>query len=282
MKKNLFQVFILVLTFCYFKLFGEPVNWNEVCYDDETVSQLITVVISTNPIPSIPKVKHLYSCQKSLFLIPALRKCRKIIVFDGIQPKYGDRAEDYHLYKINVKKLTKRDPFFANTKLVFCKKWVHLSGAIRLALKYVKTPYIFIQQHDFDIIKPFDLNAVIATLAANPAIQHVKFDYSPRNDCNFWWNGPVDEVVGGVHFVPLTRTFGWSDVTHVCRTSYYLDFVLPQCFHGPMEAFLQSSFQRDIEKLGYKKAHKKYGTYLYGKIEDGKFIQHTDGRFSPP
>src|SRR5262249_50025118 len=152
----------------------KPVVWDGVTYDDDTTAELITVIITTNPIHSIPYVRHLFSAQKSLSMIPALAKCKKIIVFDGIQPGFEDRKHDYKLYKKNVKKLTNHNPHFANTKLVFCPKWVHLSGAIREAFKYVTTPYVFIQQHDFDIIKEFDLNGLVATMAANPGIKHVK------------------------------------------------------------------------------------------------------------
>jgi hypothetical protein len=257
-----------------------PVVWNGKTYDDDATAKLITVIITTNPIPSIPRVTHLYSCQKSLSRIPALKKCKKIIVFDGVQPAYEARQHDYNTYKKCVAKLVRTNPYFAKTKLVFCPAWVHLSGAIKEAMQYVKTPYVFIQQHDFEIIKDFDLNGIVATLEANPNVKHVKLDYNNHNDDATWWNGPVDEVVEGIHFVPLTRTFGWSDVTHVAKVDYYRDFVLPKCGHGPMEHFLHNPLKRDLAKYGYE-AHKIYGTYLYGRIKDGGYMLHTDGRGTP-
>jgi hypothetical protein len=276
----LIAYFLVCLCTFTVRLEAEPVVLDGVTYDDDTVAKLITVITTTNPIPSIPDVKHLYSCQKSLSSIPALAKCKKIIVFDGIQPNYESRKEDYDEYKKRVTRLVKKDPYFSNTRLVFCPSWAHLSGAIQKAFRYVNTPYVLIQQHDFTIIKNFDINGIVATLAANPYVKHVKLEYNPTNAHARWWNGPVDGVVDGTHFVPLTRIFGWSDVTHVTTAEYYKNFVLPQCDHGFMEHFLHPAFQRDIEKFGLTFAQQIYGTYLYGDIQDGGYIYHSDGRGS--
>ena len=67
-------------------VFGYDIEWNGKVYDDETVAQMITVITTTNPIPSIPSVKHIYPAQVALFQIPAFARCKKIIVFDGLQP----------------------------------------------------------------------------------------------------------------------------------------------------------------------------------------------------
>lgn len=257
-------------------VFGYDIEWNGTVYDDETVAQLITVITTTNPIPSMPSVKHIYPAQEALFQIPAFALCKKIIVFDGLQPGWENRRRDYDQYKRNVALLCAGDPYFANTQLVFCERWEHLSGAIRRALRYVTTPYVYLHQHDFILKKPFDLNGVIASMERNPNIKHVKFCFGPRNSRCF---PPeiMDTCVHGPSFVPLCRLFIWSDQDHVASTAYYNELVLPYCHLVPMEDALNPLLQRARAILGAQ-CHPFFGTYAYGTPEDGDYLDHSDGR----
>lgn len=257
-------------------LFPDLVLNNKV-YNDKTVANLITVITTTNPIPSIPTTKIIYPSQKSLFQVPALRLCKKIIVFDGIQPEFVSRREDYEEYKQNVLNLTKTDPYFENTQLVECSSWANLSGAIEEALKHVTTPFIFIHQHDFLLLKNFDLNGLIATMSINPNIKHVRLAAGDTNMSFSWYDGFVDEEIEGPSHVPLCRTFGWSDNDHVTTLDYYLNFVLPKCEMTAMENVLNEELCQAVQKDGYG-AQKPFGTYLYGNLNDGRYIKHIYGR----
>ncbi len=251
--------------------------------DDEAVAEMITIITTTNPIPSIPSIKHIYPSQVSLFQIPAFALCKKIIVFDGINPWFRNRVEDYEKYKKRIIKLTETDPYFANTELIFCDGWAHLAGAVGEAIKRVTTPFVFVHQHDFVLTKEFDLNRLVTTMTLNPLIKHVKLNPGYCNRAyagatyDSGWDGPVDEVVEGPHCVPLCRCFGWSDNDHIARTDYYTDFVLPMCSHGAMEWFLQPALKASLAEFG-DAGHAPFGTYLYGRLQDGGYIRHSDGR----
>lgn len=262
----------------FFFLLASAITWNGKTYDDQTVASMITVITTTNPIPSIPSTDHIYPSQVSLFRIPALALCKKIIVFDGIQPGFEDRKEDYERYKEAILCATKVSPYFANTELIFCEKWVHLAGAIRAAIERVTTPYVFIHQHDFVLVKDFDLNGVIATMEANENVKHVRLALPPTNYHWVPWTPTyADEHVLGITFVPLCRHFQWSDNDHISPTSYYRDFVLPQCKHGAMEHYLDPALVAARNALGTL-CHPEFGTYLYGTFADGGYLHHTDGR----
>ncbi len=256
----------------------ETITFQGKKYDDKTIAELVTVITSTNPIPSIPNTHHLYNAQKSLFKIPGLALCKKIIVFDGVQPGFTNRIDLYEKYKENVRVLTETDKYFANTTLVFCESWGHLSGAIKKAIELVKTPFVFIHQNDLVIVKEFDLNGLVATMEANPFIKHVRLNRGPINAYFVKWDGPVDEKIEGNHFVPLCRTFGWSDQSHIATVDYYKKFVLPRCGHSFMERFLNPAFKKQIEKKGKNRVHPAFGTYLYGGINDGGYISHSDAQ----
>lgn len=260
-----------------------PVVIDGVVYDDDLVASMITIITTTNPIPSIPSTTHIYNSTASLFRIPAFAKCKKIIVFDGIQ---DDKKSDiyflkaYKAYKKNILRLTQIDPYFANTELVYCREWVHLAGAIKEAVKHVTTPFIYIHQHDFDLVKDFDLNGLIASMTVNGNLKHVRLNHfdQPGDPYGMGYYGEIDEVINGPSFVPLLRIFGWSDPEHVARLDYYTDFVLPNCpERGPMELYLNALEWSAIQSFG-KAGHAPFGTYLYGGWFDGAYIRHTDGR----
>jgi hypothetical protein len=268
----------LLIFLTFFSSLSAHVVWNGKLYDDKAVSEMITVITTTNPIPSIPSTKHIYPAQKSLFRIPAFALCKKIIVFDGIQPGFEDRATDYERYKQEVTTLTQTDPYFSNTELIFCEKWVHLAGAVRKAMAQVTTPYVFIHQHDLLLMKNFDLNGLIATMDANPNVKHVRLALPPVN--RHWGSDfkfPADELIVGPSFVPLCRHFIWSDNDHIASTEYYNQFVLPQCEQGPMEMYLDRAFHSALAEFGTT-CHPTFGTYLYGGLWDGGYLYHSDGQ----
>ena len=243
------------------------------------LAEFITVVTTTNPIPSIPSTKIIYATQKSLFRIAAFKHCKKLIVFDGVQPQFSSRASDYEQYKRNIAHHARTDSYFANTDLVFCSDWVGLAGAIRTAFEHVTTPFIFIHQHDFFLVKNFDLRGVIATMLVNENVKHVRLGAGPTNTYFRMHDWHIDEVIEGPYYVPLSRTFGWSDNDHVTTLDYYLNFVLPRC-HRPrvfIEHVLNPALRQSIRQYG-PDGHKPFGTYFYGAPTDGDYIHHIDGR----
>jgi len=275
------RIVLVVLGFHLESMAYENVVWEGVTYDDRTVAELITVITTTSPLQSIPTTKHLYYAQKSLAQIPALALCKKIIAFDDIQPtsNFAYRKRDYDLYKKHIKELTETDPYFANTELIFLTEWGCLVGALKEAFKRVKTPFVFIQQHDLLLLKTFDLNALIATMVANPAVRYVTL-LPGTNGAGYlpYWKH-LDDNIKGVHFVPLCRAGGWTDQCHVARADYYRNFVFPRCPGNYMESHILHQYWDEIERNGFEKAHDLFGIYLYGSLEDGFFITHTNGKY---
>lgn len=244
------------------------------CSEDSLVDKL-TIITSTSLIPSNPSTKMLEITQESLNIIPGFSKCHRIIVFDGVFHRQKHREEDYNAYKQNVIELTKTHPAFANTTLVFCKEHKHLARALEEGMQHVKTPFIFVHQHDFKIRKPVDSFGIIRSMEENPNLKHIRLHRK--------WNKPagmdyyVDEEIEGVSYVPLCRTFGWSDNDHFTRKDYYEQFIFPKIKRNmPMEHFL-NPLEREMT-LNDPKNHVLFGTYLYGKKGDGNYLIHLNGK----
>ena len=239
------------------------------------IEDKLTLITSTSPIPSNPSTNMLEITQKSLFKNEDFAKCKKIIVFDGVPPGKEDMTEAYEQYKANAVKLTQTSPYFQNTELVFCEEHMHLSWALREAMKRVTTPFVFVHQHDFLLAKPVDVEGVIRSMEANPMLKHIRL--SRRRNMRTYWDGMIDEKVPEPHYVPLCRTFGWSDNDHFSPLSYYQDFVFPRIPRkGPMERFLHRQEKRGLRRN--RKAQEIFGTYLYGPKGGGQYIVHLNGK----
>lgn len=246
------------------------------------VAEHLTFITTTNPIPSIPSTDIIYESMKSFYRVKELRGCKKIIVFDGIQPGYEHRKEDYEQYKKNIKALTETSPYFANTTLVFCPQWSHIAGAVKTALEQVRTPFIFLHQHDFLLQKDINVSSLVKTMRKNASIKHVRLNQwrnlpHKKTGYHYSFDGDVDSKVQGPCPIALCRTFGWSDNDHFARTDYYKDFVLPHCKFGAMEWFMDAMLKKALQDHG-DTGHDLFGTYLLGDIKDGRHIRHLDGR----
>lgn len=248
-----------------FLLFGRTIH------AEDYLAEKLTIITSTSWIPSNPSTEMLEITQNSLFIVPELRNCKQIIVFDGIPSSYHREAIDsYELYIQNVERLVREHPDFVNVMLVINKEHKHLANSLKEAFLYVDTPYVFVHQHDFALIRPIDIMNLIKSMDENPNLKHIRINrlYNTANH----FDGEVDEVIVGGSYVPLIRTFGWSDNDHITRTDYYHNFVFPKIVrNGAMEWFLH-----DRNKI--EQEHLSYGTYIYGNLnESDPYLYHLDG-----
>jgi hypothetical protein len=238
---------------------------------DTSLVDKLTIITTTSPIPSNPGTEMLEKTQQSLLQVAALQACKKIIVFDGVPPQQRYRSLAYELYIQNVEKLVRDNPIFANTKLVINREFKHLANSLREAMQLVDTPYVFVHQHDFILTRPFDAVNLIKSMDENPHLKLIRFNRFTNAPNG--WDGPIDHHIEGNYYVPLLRTFGWSDNDHIARIDYYRDFVFPKVtWGGAMEWFLHDPSKIQMD-------HHSYGTYLYGSMNDSPYIYHLDGKY---
>ena len=241
----------------------------------ESLKDKVTIITNTSVMRSNPSTKLLEVTQKSLSIIPGFSECHRIIVFDGVHRRQRAFKDNYEQYKQNVIELTKTHPDFANTTLVFCKEHKHLALALKEGMDLVTTPFVFVHQHDFQIKKPVDSFGIIRSMEANPNLKHIRLHR--RWNIVAGLDYRVDEEIEGPHYVPLCRTFGWSDNDHFTRKSYYDEFIFPKITKKwPME-WLINPLEKTLTQEDSKN-HRIFGTYLYGKKGDGKYLLHLDGK----
>ena len=241
----------------------------------ESLADKLTIITTTSPIPSNPSTVMLEKTQASLSNLCGAEECKRIIVFDGVDPKKAEIAKFYPEYKENVEKLVSTHQVFKNTELVFCNDHLHLTGAIKTAMEKVTMPFVFIHQHDFAIRRKVDTLGILRSMEENPRLKHIRLPKISNVETQFEHH--IDDVIEGPCYVPLLRTFSWSDNDHFSSVAYYRTEIFPRVTRRwPMEWVIHA-----IEKastLEDPRNHEQFGTYSYGERGDGRYIIHLDGK----
>ena len=234
-----------------------------------------SIIITASFIPSHPSIKIIRQTIESLQLINVSDNIPIIIAHD-----YSDNSQ-YKKYFDNLSEYIKDKP---NINVVKKSSHGHLTGNIRNAMNFVTTEYVLIIQHDLKFIEKFDIENIIYDMYLNRNLKHVRFNLMKTTS-----NGPMTmdnalhrdrwgKKLFGLQLkcknYSYTRTPGWSDNNHICLTSYYKDLILTECNDG---SAMEHNYKK---KIRTEEIHNKYGTYIFGPLNQGPVIEHTDGRFT--
>ena len=165
--------------------------------------QLLTVIITTSPISTHPSTAMLEEVVGSFALVPGLRSCPTVVVFDGYkvkdQPRYrsghvtADGAERYREYVRRVLRLGLGAPLVlaermgfgfalraglrevrARARAVLARSSTPSRGS-RLSLslsplaRKVRTPFVLVVQHDRNFVRRVDARAIVAAMCRHRA-----------------------------------------------------------------------------------------------------------------
>jgi len=86
----------------------------------------------------------------------------------------------------------------------------------------------------------------------------------------------------GKHQLSLTPTIFWFDNIHICETSHYRKFIFDPKLKmvakgGFVEDKLSPVITKSVERLGLKKGHGRFGSYLLDDHSGYFFTGHLDG-----
>jgi hypothetical protein len=224
-----------------------------------------SIIITSSHIPSHPKITFIKDTIESLSKINMAKDTKIILAHDFSDDinymQYLQNLKDYIADKRNI-------------QIVVRDTHGHLTGNIRNAFNFINTEYVLIIQHDFPFIGNFDLEKVVDDMKNNPELKYVRFN--KRKTIKIGSDALNDlfgKQVESQNYT-YTRTPSWSDNNHVCRSDYYKDLILKECNDGrPMERYL-------IKKSMTEEIHNKYGTYIFGALNNPPMIKHTNGRTS--
>lgn len=249
---------------------GQPVQAFE-------LAEILTVIVAGSPIPSHPSTQMIAATVESLRLVGIDQCTRIVLAHDGPPPGVAqDVLNDYQQYLVNLETLFSSRP---NIIIQVNPVWGHLAGNIRYALNSVSTPFLLLCQHDFSFLREIDLRQVIEAMTVRSDIKHVRFnknenaprvwDCDPPRRAKFFTEECVPTPRGNVFF---TRTIGWSDNNHLCRTDYYRNVILPLV--GTRRIFPEHA----ANLAASHRVHDVLGTYIYGGLGEPATLVHLDGQ----
>lgn len=222
-----------------------------------------SIIISSSFIDSHPSISYIKYVIESL-KYAKINKDTPIILAHDYSP--------YSKYEEYLKNLENYISNYKNIKIVVRDTHGHLTGNIRNAFKFINTEYVLIIQHDLPFIKEFEIEKVIEDMKKNPELKHIRFNKRQTiKSGSDALNNLFGKQIKSKNYI-YTRTPAWSDQNHLCRTDYYRDIILKECSDGKyMEQYLFNKSQTEA-------IHNKYGTYIFGKINESPYIFHIDGR----
>lgn len=225
----------------------------------------LTIIITASVIPSHPDITIIKETMKSLDLLN--HKNSKIILAHD----YSDKKE----YKEYLKNLENYIKNMDNVQIVVRDDWGHLTGNIRNAIKYVKTRYILVIQHDLPFIKEVDIHKVIEDMKTTPELKSIRFNKRNNNKILGWekemnYNNLYNKIQFKKNYSYIS-TPNWSDQNHLTTKKYYQDIVFKI---SKNKSFMEDSLKnikRDDKYL------EKFGTFIFGDINEKAYIKHLDG-----
>jgi hypothetical protein len=163
---------------------------------------------------------------------------------------------------------------------------IGLAGLVNQFIKTIDTPLILNMQHDWKFVdhQRIDISGLVRTMLEHPEVQVVRFHKRSLPQARKHVDRHYYEIAEGTYEVPLIATDGWGDSPHIASKAHYLERVLPTMdldvgddgrygVEGPM----WRAYREDIKKSGFKIAHAKWGSHLYGRFGDVRYIDHLGG-----
>lgn len=227
------------------------------------LSDDLTVILTSSPTPSNPDIDMITDVISSLykFAIGENSDCKIIIACDGTI----DENKKYSIFIKKIKAYYANNP---NITIVVNQTKGHLTGNIRNVINLVKTKFLLVIQHDLPFVRDVNIQGVLDDMIINPKLKHVRFNRR-KNIKTGWDNIPTFAL----EKIKLNNTYisneVWSDQNHVTTLDYYNDIVLKEVPDG--------TFMENVLNVTSKGHHEKYGTYIYGDVNDDRTIIHLDG-----
>ncbi|MDA8138506.1 MAG: tetratricopeptide repeat protein [Desulfobacteraceae bacterium] len=225
--------------------------------------------------PSVRLISATYGSMSNLFG-EVLATCPKWVCYDRSTEK-SLSADAYHTA---LEEFCRQQNFDLK---VF--ESAGLRGIVSEVSTSITTPYLLLVEHDwlFDG-PPIPLIELLTVFDHHPDVNMVRFNKRPNAIAGYDFAMEEENPKLGL---PLLRTVAHSNNPAVLRASKLREVWLPICFNDAhygtqnlkatafgLEEPLFKKHIQDVRAQGFGRAHKDWGTYLYGRPEDPARIIH--------
>ncbi len=237
------------------------------------MTQQVTVLVSTSPIPSHPSTKIIEETVASVR--HWLPDAPMIVMCDGVREEQEDRRRDYDGYLHQVMWLCQHE--WGDALPLVADDHQHQANMTRRALAFVDTPLILFMEHDTPLVtdEPISFLAVETALLADD-LDLIRFHHEAwiLDEHRYLM---VDQEPQSVRGCPVMRTTQWSQRPHVARVDFYRRLLED---HFPVTA------RTMVEDLAYSVVQRYPWRFhrlaLYAPRPHMKRSLHTDGRDGDP
>jgi hypothetical protein len=190
-------------------------------------------------------------------------------------------AHQYTEYKERLRMVAMANGFCTAAEIHELPARGGLPGVILFAMSRVETPYVFVYEHDWLMLREIDTAGILSSLASSRFVNYVRLNKQWLYEAG--WDYVLKPDVGR-RVVPLTRTSCWSANPHFSKISYYHRMILPLVRARPeggswgFEEGPFGGFMKEMRYVGFDRAQRRWGTFVYGRIGDPPVILHQDGR----
>lgn len=262
------------------------------------LSDFLTIIITTSLIKSHPSTYVIDQVIESFNFIDGLNDCKKIIICDGYQiipnNKYKsgkitqDVATNYDLY---IESITDK---YHNSEIIKRDKRCGFAKNVKYALDLVRTDYVIIIQHDQIFLRNINFKDIIDMMTIYEEINYINFislqtvNYEAKLISRYNTFYEEYKKESKLCDLPIMPLLFWYDKPHICRTSYYKEYVfgikhliIKTNKRISVKNFIEDSFGQVLKeniKIGGYKEFIKYHSFLYYDEPTNPAIAHIDGR----
>jgi tetratricopeptide (TPR) repeat protein len=252
----------------------------------EDIAQQLTIVLTTSHVDKLKKYKELspptsrlvsatYQTMLETFGAPLLR-CSKILCYD-----YPEKAgENSKAYEKSLDLFSRRYGFDMVTY-----PQLGLHAILRRLVPEIKTPYLALIEHDWFFRGPgISIHGLLNIFKKHQDVHHIRFNKRINHIANWDYIMEREEQTNDIQ---LLRTTAYSNNPCIIRKEKLLNEWLPMCSSDPeftsinqsgsamgLEEPLFKRYMKDVRRLGFSKAHKRWGTYIVGEIGESPRIIH--------
>lgn len=237
------------------------------------INKKLTVVLTTHILPSAPSTHIIEECINSIReKFEGINECVFKVYCDVKNPKEWATKE----YLNNLKQIN-------NIEII-----INPNSGLKInylqALNEATTPYILFSEHDWQFLHKVKTTNIIECLDKNSFINFIRFnkrnndkahlDNPEPGDIDFWETYVEEDLE--IKEQHLMKTNCIATHPHVIRKNI-INTWLPLLSSWSIEWDLYSNYNKDIDNIGFEKAHKKWGIYNYGNTQTKKIVKHIDG-----
>lgn len=236
----------------------------------------LSIITTTHALPSAPSTKIIETTLDNFHLrFPGSSLLDHWIYFDSREDSVSLK------YWNNLLKLQDKYPNIILVKTPHSGlKQNYLQG-----IRSVFTPYLFFLEHDWIFLENVNINKIINQFNDHKTTLHyLKFNKRKNKEKGGW--DQILKVDPKIKGFTAIKTNSWTNHPHFARKQKWMSdwFKLvadPRLnsmnkSYG-IEEILYHYYQHDIKRLGFDKAHHKWGCYNYGSESGEAILEHLDG-----